>query len=133
MKSLLAIAVLFSAVSSHANTFTCAETNKAGDSFAVQINSENVEGMVKMSDAKGTSTGTYILRTYIMNDNSPGFYYFEGLAKEPGNPDPKFFRMKFSHDDQTAKMIISHVGGKAFQTVNMSKCSIEMTKSALSR
>ena len=134
MKSLIAIAVMLFSVNSQAHMTFCSDTDKDGNTASISLDSMNTNGAVTMTDQKGTETASYSLHIYIMNDNSPGYYYYEGLAYAPGDTTgPKFFRMKMSQDDTMAKLVISHVGGKAIHTMNMSACSMKKTTSALSR
>lgn len=120
MKKILATMVLttlFSA-SSFALTTTCAGLDQNGDNVEISIDSREFKGQLI------TNSETTDLRVYIMNDNSPGFYYYEGLTKSKTGDEPEMFRMKLSHDNTTADLQLSSVGRSNVRRISVA-CELD--------
>lgn len=101
--SLMALTTLFSA-NLFALTTTCSGLDQNDNNVEISIDSREFKGQLV------TNNEITDLRVYIMNDNSPGFYYYEGLTKSKTGDNPEMFRMKLSRDNTSADLQLSTVG-----------------------
>ena len=125
MKLFTLIAIAFASTQAYAAGITCSNTSPSGDSVSFSLSADNHEGSMKTT-FKGETSVRYLMKTYIMNANSPGFYYFEGLAKTPDSPeDAKLFRIKVSGDNQSAKMTLTTVGGSNPESIQFTTCIVK--------
>ena len=140
MKKLMILAAsMLASVSSFAGTFQCSTAPDAdGFTTTVSIDSNTGRGTVQLSHPSAFITGPeYNVHVYIMNDNSPGFYYFEGLLREPEvivvdpltgkdtySKEPRWFKMKFNREDTNARFVHMTTGASDKKYLEFAKCSI---------
>ena len=122
MKMLVTAFALLASSVTYANTVHCTAIDTEGDTLAVSLDTALFEGeMTKTS--KGTTSTSYLMRIYVMNDN-PGYYYYEGLAKVPmSTQDPKFFRMKYSQETRKTTLAISEIGAEKKDITVFENCT----------
>ena len=119
---LFAIAALLFSVNSFAKEVSCSTVEANGDTVSVQLDSTTTEGVVSKT-VKGVSNTMYFLKTYILND-SPGFYYYEGLARAPmTGGDPLFFTLKYSSEDESMTLTISELGSPEKKAAVFNNCT----------
>ena len=123
MKTLIALAALFCSINSFASNVNCSMVNKDGDTIKIKIDTVTTEGeMSKIS--KGVPSTLYFLKVYIENANTPGHYFYEGLARAPmTGGDPLFFRLRYSQDENITTMSISEVGASKKEITRFSECT----------